>query len=72
MANGNNVKTLLILGFIFMLVLVGVAYGADVLLNAASNASNTITAYYVPNAQINEGDPGSEASGSRFHSVLFR
>ncbi|MEM0289468.1 MAG: ethylbenzene dehydrogenase [Metallosphaera sp.] len=61
MANGNNVKTLLILGFIFMIVLVGVAYGADVLLNAASNAANTITAYYVPNAQINEGDPGSES-----------
>ena len=61
MANGNNVKTLLILGFVFMLVLVGVAYGADVLLNAASNAANTVTAYYIPNAQINEGNPGSES-----------
>lgn len=61
MANGNNVKTLLILGFVFMLVLVGVAYSADVLLNAASSAANTVTAYYIPNAQINEGNPGSES-----------
>jgi len=60
MNGNNNVKSLLILGFVFMLVLVGVAYGADVLLNAASSASNTITAYYVPNAQINEANPGGE------------
>jgi len=60
MNGNNNVKSLLILGFVFMLVLVGVAYGADVLLNAASSASNTITAYYVPNAQINEANPGRE------------
>ncbi|WP_238842126.1 ethylbenzene dehydrogenase [Sulfolobus sp. E11-6] len=60
MPNGNNITTLLILAFVFMVALVGVAYGIDFVLNSASAAANTITAYYVPNAQIDEATPGQE------------
>ena len=59
MANGY--VNLLIIGAIVFLVLVGVAYGVDFLLNSAAAASDTITAYYVPNANIDLGTPGQES-----------
>ncbi|BFI75875.1 ethylbenzene dehydrogenase [Sulfurisphaera ohwakuensis] len=58
MANGY--MSLIVLGLIVFLVIVGVAYGVDYLLNSAEVASDTITAYYVPNATINLGTPGQE------------
>jgi len=58
--DGKGYTNLLILGIVIMLALVGVAYGADYLLNMASTTANTVTAYYVPNATINEGNPGGE------------
>lgn len=59
-SNGNGYVTLLVLGAIVMLALVGVSYAADYVLNASSDASNTVTAYYVPNAQLDLGTPGQE------------
>ncbi|MEM3710541.1 MAG: ethylbenzene dehydrogenase [Thermoprotei archaeon] len=47
-------------GIIFVLVVAGIAIGVDNALNVAAQASTTITAYYVPNAQIDLGHPGQE------------
>ncbi|ARM75563.1 ethylbenzene dehydrogenase [Acidianus manzaensis] len=58
MANGY--LKLFVLGLIIVLVILGAAYGIDYLLNAASNASTSLTAYYVPNAQIDLGAPGQQ------------
>lgn len=56
----NGAVKLLIIGIVIMLIVVGISYGLDQILNASEVSSSTITAYYVPNAVINEGDPGSE------------
>ncbi|WP_216604173.1 ethylbenzene dehydrogenase, partial [Acidianus sp. RZ1] len=56
----NGYAKLLVIGLVVFLVIVGIGYGLDQVLNAAEVSSSTVTAYYVPNAQLNEGDPGSE------------
>lgn len=56
----NGYVNLLLLGLIIFLVIVGAAYGLDYVLNSAEVASDTITAYYVPNAHIDLGAPGTE------------
>ena len=56
MANGY-VK-LLTLGIVIVLVILAASYGADYLLNSASQATTTVTAYYVPNAMPDLGNPG--------------
>ncbi len=58
MANGY--MKLFVLGLIIVLAILAATYGADYALNSASQATSTITAYYVPNAEPNLGDPGSE------------
>lgn len=59
MANGY-VK-LLVIGLIVVLAIFFATYGADIALNAASQATQTVTAYYVPNALPNLGNPGGES-----------
>lgn len=45
-------------GFIFILIIGGVAIGVDNALNASAQSATTITAYYVPNAVPDLGSPG--------------
>jgi hypothetical protein len=52
--------SMVILGLIIFLVILGVAYGLDYVINSAEVSASTITVYYVPNAQINLGNPGTE------------
>lgn len=47
-------------GIVFVLVISGIAIGVDNALNVASQAASTLTAYYVPNAQLDLGHPGQE------------
>lgn len=56
----NGYMSMVILGLIIFLVIVGVAYGLDYVINSAEVSASTITVYYVPNAQINLGNPGTE------------
>lgn len=59
--NKNSYMKMLILGLLFFLIIVGIAYGIDFALNSAAVSADTITAYYVQNAQVNLGTPGQEA-----------
>jgi hypothetical protein len=47
-------------GIIFVLLVSGLAIGVDNALNMTSQSADTITAYYVPNAQMDLGHPGQE------------
>ncbi|MCI2415339.1 MAG: ethylbenzene dehydrogenase [Candidatus Aramenus sp.] len=57
----NGYMKLLIAGTIAFLIMVGIGFGLDQVLNASEVSSSTITAYYVPNAHLDEGLPGQEA-----------
>ncbi|MEM3670820.1 MAG: ethylbenzene dehydrogenase [Thermoprotei archaeon] len=57
-AQKNKYLRLGIYGIIFILLVGGLAIGLDNALNAASQTATTLTAYYVPNAQLDLGHPG--------------
>ncbi|MCY0849860.1 ethylbenzene dehydrogenase [Sulfuracidifex metallicus] len=59
MANGYT--KLLLVGAIVVIAILLASYGADFVLNSAAQATSTVTAYYVPNASPDLGNPGSES-----------